>query len=355
MPHDPSTAHRRCPGLATPAERQGLAVVAGLVLLAVAAGCGRPTSTTRSDTSPVLASVDGRDITAEAFRQQWEEQRMTTNTSVLREQVLEQLIQRSALAAAARREGLDQDPAVQQEIDLILARRLRTTRLQTRLKSIEITDAAVRESYERDRETRFTEPAAVRAAVLWFNTRGQPPLEERYRPRLDGVRTRLLADPSWVAASNGFGTLSVTNSEHRVTRFNGGDTGWLRIGDSGDPWRSEVARIAATLQKPGDLSEVVAGPEGLFLVRLLDRRDPAVRSLESVRAGIEKSLLAARRREVEDAFDREVLAAARIQRFPQRLQTLTNLPILPVGPADPTTFQPGVGPSPGSSPHRLPQ
>lgn len=187
------------------ASRWGLASVSCLVLLAMAAGCGRPTSAPRSDTSPVLASVDGRVITAEAFRHHWEDQRMATNTPVLREQLLEQLIQRSALAAAARREGFDQDPVVQQEIDFLLARRLRTTRLQHRMKSIEVTDAAVRESYERDRDTRFTEPAAVRAAVLWFNTRGQPPLEERYRPRLDGVRTRFLTDPSWITASNGFG------------------------------------------------------------------------------------------------------------------------------------------------------
>ena len=67
-------------------------------------------------------------------------------------------------------------------------------RLHPRLQSIQITDDAVKEAYERDRDTRFTEPAAVRDAVLWFNTRGQPPLEERYRPRLDAVRTRLLAE-----------------------------------------------------------------------------------------------------------------------------------------------------------------
>lgn len=267
---------------------------------------------------------------------------MATDTPALREQVLEQLIQRSALAAAARQEGLDQDPTVQQEIDLLLARRLRTARLQPRLKAIQITDTSVKEAYEKDRDTRFTEPAAVRTAVLWFNTRGQPPLEERHRLRLDAVRTRLLADPAWIPASNGFGTLSVTNSEHRVTRFNGGDTGWIRPGASTDAWRSEVARIAATLQKPGDLSEVVAGPEGLFLVRLIDRREAAVKPLESVRSEIEKTLLAARRREVEETFDREILAAARVERFPQPLQTLTNLMVIPVGPS-------------GSSPNRLPQ
>ncbi|MFM7213578.1 MAG: SurA N-terminal domain-containing protein, partial [Verrucomicrobiota bacterium] len=316
---------------------------------------GRPTSATRSDTSPALASVDGRVITAEAFRHHWEDQRMATNSPALREQVLEQLIQRSALAAAARREGLDQDPVVQQEIDLLLARHLRTVRLQPRMKAIEVTDTAVKEAYERDRDSRFTEPAAIRAAVLWFNTRGQPPLEERYRPRFDAVRTRFLADPSWIAVSNGFGALSVTNSEHRVTRFSGGDTGWLRTGASGDAWRSEVVRIAATLQKPGDLSEVVAGPEGLFLVRLIDCRDPSIKPLESVRTGIETSLLAARRRELEEIFDREILAATRIERFPQPLQALTNLATLGIGSSDPSPFLPGPSRPPVSYPNRPPQ
>lgn len=349
----PSHVQPHCPG--SPEGPTGLPSTMGLILLMLVTGCGRTTATKRSDTSPILASVDGRVITAEAFRFHWGDQRMATNTLALREQVLEQLIQRSALAAAARREGLDQDPAVQQEVDLLLARRLRTTHLQTRLRSIEITDTDVQKAYERDRETRFTEPAAVRAAVLWFNSRGQQPLEERHRQRLETIRTRLLAEPSLIPSGAGFGALSVTNSEHRVTRFNGGDTGWLRIGGSADSWRSEVTRIAATLQKPGDLSEVVAGPEGLFLVRLVDRRDSSVKPLESVRAEIEKSLLATRRRHVEETFDREVFAAARIERFPQPLETLTNLPAVPTSVSDPTTIQPGTVRPPGSAIHRLPQ
>ena len=339
-----------------PRGRWGAPAVIGLLLLSTVPGCGRPSPASDTPSSPRLASVHGRDIRVEDFRLYWDDQRMATNSMPLREQVLEHLIQRSALAEEARRTGLDRDPAVQQGIDLILARRIRTTRLEPRLKSIQILDAEVEEAYRKQRDTRFTEPESVRAAVLWFNTRGQQPLEERYRPRLESVRTHLLADRFWIAPSNGFGALSITNSEHRVTRFNGGDTGWMRSNGSSEPWRTEVLRIAGTLRQPGDLSEVVAGPDGLFLVRLLDRRPPTVKPLESVRDEIRRSLLAERRRQVEESFDHEILAAAQVQRFPKPLEDLTNLPTVPRETPHPLFSVPGGRPSsPGTTPTRLPE
>ena len=323
----------------------------GLVVLAAVLGCNQSGPVPDTKASPRVASIRGRDITVEAFRHYWDDQRMATNSMPLREQVLEHLIQRSALAEEARRTGLDLDPAVQQEIDLILARRLRTTRLEPRLKAIQILDSEVEEAYRKQRDTRFTEPESVRCAVLWFNTRGQQPLEERYRPRLESVRASLLANPSWIAPSNGFGALSITNSEHRVTRFNGGDTGWITTNATGEPWRSEVLRIAGDLRQPGDLSDVVAGRDGVFLVRLLDRRPPMVKPFESVRAEIQRSLLAERRRTVEEAFNHEILAASQVQRFPKPLEDLNDLPTVPRETPNSLFSLPGGGPSP----KRLPE
>ena len=61
-------------------------------------GCGRPSPASDTPSSPRLASVHGRDIRVEDFRLYWDDQRMATNSMPLREQVLEHLIQRSALA-----------------------------------------------------------------------------------------------------------------------------------------------------------------------------------------------------------------------------------------------------------------
>ena len=304
-------------------------VVACLCLLVT--GCGRkaPESSAAEFGDDVLAVVHGRAITAADFRIAWERARRSEDTPEARQAVLEQLMERVALAGAARELGLDRDPEVAAEVDRLLIGRLRSTRLQERLGLLTISEAKLAAEYEQNRTTRYARPEQVRAAVLWFDTRGQAPLVERYRPRLEAARAEVLQGGAAFPAEQGFGRLALTQTEHRVSRYKGGDIGWLSVAPGQDSWKTEVLRLASTLREPGDVSEVSTTADGIFLVRLMERRSASESSFESVREEIHRSLLAKARQQAEEDFTREILGSAIMERpddAPARLASMILTP-----------------------------
>lgn len=294
--------------------RPGL--LAGLVAGLMASGCGRQAAApdASSQVVPSLAVVDGQPVTEADFRHWWGRRSGPADSPQARQEVLNQLIERSALAAAARRAGLDRDPELAAEVDRLLIARLHSTRLKERMDRVEVPEAELAAEYERGRTTRYRRPEQVRAAVLWFDTHGQAPLAERYRPRLEAVRAELAQ--AGLPATNGFGQFALANSEHRVSRHRGGDLGWLPNSPSQDAWRTEVMRLAGTLREPGEVSEISTSPAGLFLVRLIGREPGGEQPYAAAREQILRSLLTERRRRVEDRFRQETLEAARIERPP---------------------------------------
>jgi parvulin-like peptidyl-prolyl isomerase len=236
------------------------------------------------------------------------------------------LIERSALAQAARQAGLDQDPVLAEQIESLLIARLRETRWQPHLEALTVTEAEVRAAYEARSGDAFGQPESTRVAVLWFNTRGQAPLVARYRPRLEEIRRQIVADPAAFPVASGFGELASGNTEHAASRLKGGDLGWLDSGLSTDPWRVAVLETAASLPQPGDLSEVTANASGLFLVRVIERRAARVQSFDEARPRLERSLLEQRRSEAAQQLMSDIVAAASVQRFDERLSALAPLP-----------------------------
>lgn len=314
------TLHRRC----------GLPIA---LLAMLAAGCGREVARTVAPASgdKVLAVVGEQKITEADFRRQWERRMSGNDSAAAREQVLEELIHRAALLATARREGVDQDPEVAAEIERLLIARLREIKLQPQMQALSVSDEELKAYYDARRETKFTEAERVRVAVLWFDTQGQAPLLERFRPRLQAVRDQVLTNASAFPVAAGFGALAPGNSEHRASRYKGGDVGWLSEGDASlagsDGWGGAVREIAKSLQTPGDLSELVERPEGLFLVRLIERRPPEVADFNGVKERIRKELLMQRRKELDARFQADALAQVAVRRDADALAAVSGLTV----------------------------
>lgn len=295
----------------------------GVPALLLLGGCGE------KQTQPeavVLAEGAGWTVRAEDFRHWWATRPGSADSPQARTEALDRLVERAALAAAARKAGLESDPETAARIEAILITRLQEVQLAPQLEAVTVSDEEVRAVYDARRESAYTQPEAVRVAVLWFNTRGQQPLVDRYRPRLEQIRAEVSADPAKFPVTEGFGPIAVGNTEHRESRLLGGDLGWLEVAAGSDAWRNAVLRLAAPLQNPGDLSGIEAGGDGIFLVRLIGRRAAAEKPLESVRAQIRESLLAQRREQLQEDFTRRLLAASMPQRFPEALDALAELP-----------------------------
>ncbi len=270
-----------------------------------------------------LAVVDGQVVRESDFRHRWSRRTPASDVPESRREVLEQLIERSALSSAAREAGLLDDPEVREGVENLLLSRLRATRLDPKIAAIRVSEAEILAQYDRELGSRHSLPERTHLAVLWFDTRDRAPSNERYRPRLEEARRAAASLP----AAQGFGALAIRNTEHRASRYKGGDIGWVEAGAANSPWNRRVLEVASTLKEPGEVSPVVAGEQGMFLVRLIERQPASVRPLAAVRAGIEQRLRSQQRHDAEEAFRREALESAVVHRFPDRLVALADLPV----------------------------
>lgn len=279
-----------------------------------------------AESSGELARVGDRVVTEDTFRYWWGLADLP-DTLENRERVLDQIIGRLLYVEAAYEAGLDSEPEVELAIENILSARVRQVQLEPILSGVGPDEDQVQDYYLTHREGQFRIPERIHAAVLWFDTGGQAPLEERYRVRLEGLREGWEGNPaSLPAIEEGFGAAAIRNSEHRASIYRGGDVGWLQPGSSGvalDAWRQRVFTIASGLVEPGELSQVTVEPEGVFLVRLLGREPERFRDLDEVKLEIQQRLTAQMREDRRGEFERELRGRFGAQTSMESLRDLT--------------------------------
>jgi peptidyl-prolyl cis-trans isomerase C len=316
----------------------------GVLAVLLLAGCGKKESQPEPG---VLAKGDGWTVRSDDFRHWWSTRPGPADSPQARTEALDRLVERATLAAAARQAGLERDPETAAQIESLLIARLQEVRLAPQLAAVKVSDDEVRARYDAQRASAYTQPEAVRVALLWFNTRGQQPLVDRYRPRLERIRAEVTAGGDQFPVAAGFGPAAVGNTEHKPSRLIGGDLGWLELAPGNDPWRKAVLELAAPLKKPGDLSDIMACKDGLFLLRLIERRSAKVQPFEAVNAEIRRGLVEQRRQSLQEDFTRRVLSTERAERFPEALAAVADLP--PRGGAR------APGPVPTAQPAKTPK
>jgi foldase protein PrsA len=138
----------------------------------------------------------------------------------------------------------------------LLRERLRDQKFADRVAS----DGAVRRFYDENRDTAFTTPAAVRLGSILF--RGENAAK--------GVTAKLRRGKS-------FEDMARMYSRDPETARNGGMLGWVQASSLPDP----LARAVEGLQR-GELSGVVEGPGGWYVLKVFDRREAKTRTFAEV-------------------------------------------------------------------------
>lgn len=192
----------------------------------------------------------------------------------------DEVYQRRALAAEARRNGLDQDPAVAAQVRLAVERVLSDAQLEKLDAAAAPADADVarfaRDLY-RENPERFRMPEQTKASHILV-PRGA---EGRGRERAEALREQLKAGAS-------FEKLAREQSADAASAAKGGDLGWFAAGTM----VPEFEQAVAALKNPGDLSEVVETRFGFHIARLDGRRPAGVRSFDEVREELERDVRA---------------------------------------------------------------
>jgi parvulin-like peptidyl-prolyl isomerase len=270
----------------------------------------------------VLAMVGSRpiriaDLEVEAAR------RAVLNQAVpVKEKLLEELIAREAMLARALELGLAEQADVRRRYENILLAALKERELQPRLARAEVPPELLRAAGASNSQR---QPAQVRLAVLRFGITSRTSAAKRGQlaERLAEARAKASRLPP---NETGFGAMAVDYSDDQSTRYHGGDLGWFDVGGTNYALPPPVLAAGQALARGGDVSEVLRTEHGLFLVRLMERRDAGRPSVSGSDAVVHHKLLAQEYHRIEAGFAAEARSHVRVELNTQALASVQLSP-----------------------------
>ena len=278
--------HSRGPAAIAPL-RATLALLLGVIF--AQPGLAQP-APAALPTDPIVAKVDGEEIRfsdlANAAQELPEELRGAP-PQMLYPLLLDQMIAGRAVAAAARRAGLDKDEAVRARVRRAEEQELQQAYISRALAGL-VTDERIRAAYD----------AEIRAR----------PVEEEVRARHILVPTETEAREALaeIRAGADFNAVAQRRSAGPGAR-EGGDLGFFKRGDM----VPEFAEAAFVLQAGQISAAPVRSPFGWHIIRVDERRSSAPPPFEEARETLRQRLFEA---EINTVVER-ARSAAKIERF----------------------------------------
>jgi parvulin-like peptidyl-prolyl isomerase len=280
---------------------------------------GGPRAGSSESPNVVVATVDGEPITRrEIVEEMARRDRLSPGMFAepgAKLELLEERIRFETLVARARAAGYSEDPELREEWKRLLVRRYESEHLDVPIAALRVSDEEVARYYDAHRAD-YTRPERRRVAVIFIEL---PPRATAEQVRAKAARAEVaLAEAegersTGEGAAQGFGVLAKRYSNDRATRYRGGDVGWLARGQDSYRWEPAVVDAMFALETPGDLSSVVRGERGFYLVKLIELEAARPQPLERVEPTIRRALLDAKRRKLGDAFYAELAEQTRIE------------------------------------------
>lgn len=275
----------------------------GLFVLIAAAGCQEQKKANLSPPGNEIARVGSAAISREVFdqllrsRAEGDPDRFATLAA--REALLDELIRREATYSKAIAAGFDQRPEIQENIKRLIIGKFQEEQLAGQAAGNSAIPTAQIEDYYRQHLDQFTVPAAVRGATIFLKI--PPEADHETRERLMASAQRIL-DQAKGAAPSEFSLLVQRNSDDRATRYRGGDTGWVSDQVTGLQLDPAVVKALLALKDTGDVSPLVPTKNGVYIIKLVEKRPADTRPLAQVKELIAYNLTKERQAQREKEF-----------------------------------------------------
>ena len=231
----------------------------------------------------VLATYGNKRFTSEDFRREVERlpprSRMQLTTVERKRQFVDSYILNDLLADEGRAQGYDRDPEITRQVEE-LQRRLVVQRVMKGFQEPpDLSDEQVRAYY--DQNQRLFSGSQVRVSHILVKDEALA----------KSLRDQLRENPSR------FEELAKANSTDTATAARGGDLGFFGQGRM----VAEFEQAAFTLEKPGDISEVVKSPFGYHIIKLAERKDGPDKPFDEVKDRIRVTLANQKRQDQAQA------------------------------------------------------
>jgi peptidyl-prolyl cis-trans isomerase C len=245
-------------------------MAAGLAVTLVLLGCAR-------EEPPSVAKVNGTPITVDQFNAYLELKRLPNQDDGRREALLDQYLEREALAAVIEQEGQLNKRLMDAELDEFRKEMIISRYFDQFLRE-KVTEEAV-QNYYATHASDYEDRKVHVAHILVRTQRGMSEVERKAR------LTTAQEAYSRVMAGEDFAEVAKVYSEDTISGRRGGDLGWLKEGAI-DPRFS----AAVFSMQPGDVSLPFETAFGFHVVKLLEGPVVVKRPLEAVKGDIRYQL-----------------------------------------------------------------
>ncbi len=266
-----------------------------LILFLVPASCDRRDT---SGESAILATVGGESLTIADFEAAMVRRGVADEAS--KSALLDEMLAELRILHAAKSEGLESAPEVRLATRSALVSVHRQRAGLNDDESLEPSEEEVQAYFNRQLDE-FRVPPQLRASILRISVPEGSSAETRAvaATRMEQALAEARKEPP----GPHFGALAVKYSDDQETRYQGGDLGYVTPEDGRLP---PPVFAAAMKLEPGTLSEVVETPGGFYLVKVVEKAPESTQAYRSAAPTIRAKLRAARSREREDAYHREL-------------------------------------------------
>jgi peptidyl-prolyl cis-trans isomerase C len=330
-------------------------LLSSLVLVALL-GCQKGSSADRitldlaqkpkAGTTP-LVKFNGGALTVEEVNRQLSSLppmvRMRLQTPAARKDYVEGLVRVELLAREAVRQGLQNDPDVQETVKKALAQKALQHALEKN--APQPSEEEVKAWYD-GHPADYQRPETIQLQDLFLAADAKDAVRRKARAA-EAEKLRAKARSLKPDDEQGFAALVRASSDDALTKNIGGDLRPMTLLELEARYGTELVAPAKALHAPGDISPVVTTGKGFHVVRLKARTPARVLSLDEVKAQIRNRLYSERRTAASDELMKRLKSESG---YTLDEAALAQLAPAPSTPGMPTMGHPGMGGVPGTMP-----
>jgi peptidyl-prolyl cis-trans isomerase C len=227
----------------------------------------------------------------------------------LKETVLKQFVQSIVISDLAKKKGFDQYPDIKEQLQFFSDNFLANEYLKREIaQKITVPDAEMKSYYDAHHDE-FRTPETVKARHILVKLENTATEDEKKKAR-EKVELYLKK----IRDGEDFAKLASEVSDDPGSKARGGDLGFFPRGRMVKPFED-----AAFALKPGDVSGIVETQFGFHIIRVEERKEPAVESFDAVKERLRQMLTQDRTRNEVNEFIDKAMKDAKTEFFPYAL------------------------------------
>jgi len=250
----------------------------------------------------IIANVGSQKITIQDFETEMKRRGSNRIAALDKKQLLDEMILRSSMVDQALQSGIHQQKDFVRMYENLLIGQYKKHYLKPKMDTVDLTSDEIQRHYSENIQ-KYTQPEKVRLAIIYMKTHSK--MDDSKIQQITEKMNEALNQAKKPMKGRGFGRVAVQYSEDQVSRYKGGDIGWLYENRS-YRWDKKVLQAGFALSKINDISDIVTTDKGLYIVKLLDRRPSKVTPFNKVKTRIRHKQLLDKRKETENNFEKRV-------------------------------------------------